>query len=216
MAGGNFSAGVLPARTKRTPSGCGSGHRGVCFYGAAFLLTAATPICGAQVFPSSAGNIAVETVAKDLNHPWALAFLPDGRFLVTERVGRMRIVASTGSLSAPIANVPQVFANDEAGLLDVALDHNYAQNSLIYFCYAEPEIGGARTALARARLSAGATPRLDDLKIIFREENASALGKCPQIRRFSDRAGWVVTAANEFADRCVTTPPRGPAARLNS
>jgi aldose sugar dehydrogenase len=140
------------------------------FSGAAFLLSAATSTCSAQVFPSSAGNIAVETVAKGLNFPWALAFLPDGRFLVTERVGRMRIVASTGSFSAPIANVPQVFVDSKAGLLDVALDRNYAQNSFIYFCYAEPAIGGARTALARARLSADAMPRLDELKIIFREE----------------------------------------------
>src|SRR5262249_26235987 len=138
--------------------------------GSAFLLTAAASTCGAQVFPSSAGNIAVETIAKDLNHPWALAFLPDGRFLVTERGGRMRIVASTGSLSAPIANVPQLINDTKGGLIDVALDRGYAQNSFIYFCYTEPAIGGARTALARARLSADATPRLDDLKIIFRQE----------------------------------------------
>ncbi len=138
--------------------------------GAVFLLAAASSVCDAQVFPSSAGNIAIETVAKGLNHPWALAFLPDGRFLVTERVGRMRIVENNGKLSAPIANVPAVFASGQGGLHDVALDRRYAQNGTIYFCYAEPASGGARTALARARLSADAAPRLDDVNIIFRQE----------------------------------------------
>src|SRR5262249_20514067 len=136
----------------------------------AFLLAAATSVCGAQVFPSAAGNIAVETVAKGLNHPWGLAFLPDGRFLVTERIGRMRIVGGEGALSAPVANVPKVFASGQGGLLDVALDRRYAQNSTIYFCYAEPASGGARTALARARLAADAAPRLDELNVIFRQE----------------------------------------------
>ena len=136
----------------------------------AFLLAAATSVCDAQVFPSAAGNLAVETVARGLNHPWGLAFLPDGRLLVTERAGRMRIVGGEGALSAPVANVPKVFASGQGGLLDVALDRTYAQNSTIYFCYAEPASGGARTALARARLAADAAPRLDELNVIFRQE----------------------------------------------
>jgi glucose/arabinose dehydrogenase len=147
------------------------------FSAAAFLLTAASSVCDAQVYPSSAGNIVIETVAKGLNHPWGLAFLPDGQFLVTERAGRMRIVQSDGRLSAPIANVPKVFASGQGGLLDVALDRSYAQNSTIYFCYAEPSSGGgARTALARARLGADAAPRLDELKIIFRQEGPLSSG----------------------------------------
>jgi aldose sugar dehydrogenase len=99
-----------------------------------------------------------------------LAFLPEGGFLVTERVGRMRIVESNGTLSAPIANVPKVFASGQGGLLDVALDRGFTQNGTIYFCYAEPARGGARTALARARLNADVSPRLDDLKIVFRQD----------------------------------------------
>src|SRR5262245_62651297 len=73
------------------------------------------------VYPSSAGNLSVQTVASGLVHPWALAFLPDGRMLVTERPGRMRIVARNGQLSPPVANVPQVFAVHQGGLLDVLL-----------------------------------------------------------------------------------------------
>src|SRR5262244_2304173 len=113
---------------------------------------------GAQVFRSSAGNVVVETVAKGLDHPWAIAFLPAGRMLVTERPGRMRIVSKDGKLSPALAGVPKVFASGQGGLHDVVLDRNYAQNHTIYFCYAEPVYGGARTALARARLIDEGTP----------------------------------------------------------
>ena len=124
----------------------------------------------AQDFPSSAGNLAVETIAHGLDHPWALAFLPDGRMLVTERPGRMHIVARDGKLSPPLAGVPKVFAVGQGGLLDVVLDRNYARNQTIYFCYAEPVNGGARTAMARARLIDEGAPRLDDVEVIFRQE----------------------------------------------
>src|SRR5579872_7571715 len=88
-----------------------------------------------QTFPSSIGNLKVETVARGLVHPWSLAFLPDGRMLVTERPGRMRIVTRDGKLSPPIAGVPKPFVRSQAGLLDVALDRDYAKNSTIYYCY---------------------------------------------------------------------------------
>ncbi len=137
----------------------------------------------AQVFPSSAGNLVVETVARGLDHPWAIAFLPDGRMLVTERPGRMRIVTKDGRLSPALAGVPSVFASGQGGLLDVALDRGYGANQTIYFCYAEPAGGGARTALARARLLLDeGTPdsapriRLDDVKVIFRQEGPLSSG----------------------------------------
>jgi glucose/arabinose dehydrogenase len=132
--------------------------------------------CQGQVFHSSAGDLAVTTVARGLVHPWGLAFLPDGRMLVTERPGRMRIVAKDGKLSPALAGVPQVFASDQGGLHDVALDRNYAQNQTIYFCYAEPAGGGARTALARARLVDEATPRLDAVTVIFRQQGPLSSG----------------------------------------
>src|SRR5215475_5414493 len=114
---------------------------------AAGIAKAADP-----VYPSSAGNLAVQTVATGLVHPWSLAFLPDGRMIVTERPGRMRLVAPNGQLSSPLANVPKVFAVGQGGLLDVILDREFAQNRTIYFSYSEPFNGGGRTALARARL----------------------------------------------------------------
>src|SRR5690348_1636914 len=107
----------------------------------AFLAAAAQ----AETFNSSAGPIAVTTVAANLSHPWSLAFLPDGRMLVTERPGRMRIVGKDGK-SDEVANVPKVFARGQGGLLDVILDRDFARNRTVYFSYAEPFDGGARTA----------------------------------------------------------------------
>src|SRR5262249_37230312 len=130
----------------------------------------------AEVFHSAAGDLAVATMARGLEHPWALAFLPDGRPLVTERSGRMRIVASDGTLSPPLAGVPKVAASGQGGLLDVALDRRFAETRTVYFCYAEPTGGGGRTALARAQLVDGARPRLDDVRVIFRQEGPLSSG----------------------------------------
>jgi glucose/arabinose dehydrogenase len=130
----------------------------------------------AQVFPSSAGDLAVPTAAKGLDHPWALAFLPDGRMLVTERPGRMRIVGKDGTLSPALADVPTVFASGQGGLHDVVLDRGFAQNHTIYFCYAEPVEGRARTALARARLIDEGTARIDAVEVIFRQAGPLSSG----------------------------------------
>src|SRR5919204_2529952 len=92
-------------------------------------------------FASSAGQLEVQTAASGLVHPWALAFLPDGRMLVTERPGRMRIVTPDGRLSPPLGGVPKVFAVSQGGLHDVVLDRSFSENKTIYFCFAEPERG---------------------------------------------------------------------------
>jgi glucose/arabinose dehydrogenase len=143
---------------------------------AASLLAAGCSASDAQVFHSSAGDLSVETVARGLENPWALAFLPDGRVLVTERPGRMRIVGKDGKLSPPLAGVPKVFASGQGGLHDVVLDRRYAENHTIYFCFAEPVSGGARTALARARLVGDASPRLEDVTVIFHQEGPLSSG----------------------------------------
>ena len=141
------------------------------------LLAFGSAPVAAQTTRSSAGDVAVETVARGLDHPWAIAFLPDGRLLVTERPGRMRIVATDGKLSPALASVPKVFASGQGGLLDVVLDRGYAQSHTIYFCYAEPGNGGARTTLARARLVDEGTPRLDDVKVIFQQDGPLSSGQ---------------------------------------
>ena len=140
---------------------------------AALLLLALPQAAHAQTFKSSTGDIKVETVASGLVNPWALAFLPDGRLLVTERPGRMRIVTPDGKLSPPLGGVPKVFASGQGGLLDVVLDRGFANNRTIYFCFAEPERGGGRTALARAKLGES---QLDDVQVIFHQEGPLSSG----------------------------------------
>jgi aldose sugar dehydrogenase len=127
-------------------------------------------------FASSAGPLEVQTVASGLVHPWSLAFLPDGRMLVTERPGRMRIVTQQGQLSPPLKGVPQVWASGQGGLLDVITDRAFPQNNTIYFCFSEREDGGGRTAVASATLNSGNVPRLEDLNIIFRQEGPLSSG----------------------------------------
>ncbi|WP_454723650.1 PQQ-dependent sugar dehydrogenase [Delftia acidovorans] len=125
-------------------------------------------------------NLSTEIVAEGLEHPWAAAFLPDGRYLVTERPGRMRIVQGDGRLGAPLAGLPAVEAAGQGGLLDVVLDSDFARNRQLYFCYSEPGSGADSsknsTALASARLSDDAS-RLEQVKVLFsqRPKYASAL-----------------------------------------
>jgi glucose/arabinose dehydrogenase len=126
-------------------------------------------------FASSAGQLEVQTIATGLVHPWALAFLPDGKMLVTERPGRMRIVTPEGQLSPPLKNVPEVWATGQGGLLDVITDKGFAQNRTIYFCFAERTGDGGRTAVARAKLNDG-SGRLDEVKIIFRQDGPLSSG----------------------------------------
>jgi aldose sugar dehydrogenase len=114
------------------------------------------------------GAVRTQTIARGLEHPWALAFLPDGRMLVTERPGRLRIVDRDGRISEPLAGVPKVLARGQGGLLDVALDPRFADNRLVYLAYAEPGEGRtAGTAVARGRLGEG---RLEDVRVIYRQQ----------------------------------------------
>jgi aldose sugar dehydrogenase len=119
--------------------------------------------------PATPTAYRLETVAAGLDHPWSLAWLPDGRMLVTERPGRLRLVSSGGALSPPIAGAPVVRAQDTGGLLDVVLDPDFAANHLIYLTYLEPQGSGAGIAVARGRLRDDpAAPALDELTVIFR------------------------------------------------
>lgn len=119
-----------------------------------------------QTIETEAGPVRVETVAEGLKHPWGMVFLPDGRMLVTERPGTLRLVSADGSLSDPLSGVPEVVAQGQGGLLDVALDPTFITNKLIYLSYAEAGDGGVGTAVARGRLEDGG---LTDLKVIFQQ-----------------------------------------------
>ena len=125
--------------------------------------------------PERKTNVAFDVVpvATGLSYPWGMAFLPDGRVLVTEKQpGQLRIVTPDGKISEPATGLPAVDARDQGGLLDVALDPAFAKNRLIYWSYSEPrEPGINNTAVARGRLSAdaGAAPRVDDVSVIFHQ-----------------------------------------------
>ena len=141
---------------------------------AAIVLTL---LAGPLLAPSAAqtrlktdkAEILLETVAGGLNHPWGFAFLPDGGMLVTERPGRLRLVAADGKVSPALAGVPSVYAQGQGGLLDVALAPDFAASRLVYLSFAEAGEGGASTAVARGRLNEAATA-LEGTTVIFRQQ----------------------------------------------
>jgi glucose/arabinose dehydrogenase len=113
----------------------------------------------------------VTPVATGLDHPWSLQFLPDGRMLVSERAGRLRIVAANGQLGAPIAGLPAVYAKGQGGLFDLLLDPDFAHNHTLFFSYFEPRSGGPGLTVARATLAvSGDSGSLQDVKAIFRAQ----------------------------------------------
>jgi glucose/arabinose dehydrogenase len=140
------------------------------------LLAGSSPAAALQTdAPKRKTGVAIkaETFAKGLVNPWGMAFLPDGRLLVTERPGRMRIVNKDGRLSPPLKGVPQVQAGGQGGLLDVALSSDFASSRRVYFSFSEPRGGGRNgTAVARAELAAEGAG-LDDVQVIFRQEPAA-------------------------------------------
>ena len=145
------------------------------FLGALYLGLAAIPghAQDAARLPSSAGPLDVQTVASGLENPWGLAFLPDGRMLVTERAGRLRIVSRNGTVSSPVIGVPPVLASGQGGLLDVALAPDFDATRLVYLSYAEPREGASGTSVARGRLMEDAgNARLENVEVIFRQQPA--------------------------------------------
>ena len=123
--------------------------------------------------PEARSNVAFTTVpiAEGLENPWGLAFLPDGRMLVTERAGRLRIITQDGQISPAVAGLPPVMVKGQGGLLGIALDPNHATNGLIYWSYSEPQADGTNnTAVARGRLLDGPTPRVENVQVIFHQK----------------------------------------------
>jgi glucose/arabinose dehydrogenase len=134
------------------------------------LVPLALAVVGASALAAEsyqAGPVSVVTVADGLEQPWGLEFLPDGRMLVTEKEGRLRLVGADGALSEPLAGVPEVYDRGQGGLLDVALDPDFAANRLVYLSFSEPGGPGGGTAVARGKLGAD---RLDDVTVIWRQQ----------------------------------------------
>ena len=137
---------------------------------APFVLAGLLALAAAPSVAQSPPSPKAQTVASGLQNPWAVAFLPDGRFLVTERPGRLRVVNADGQVQPAVQGLPEVAAGGQGGLLDVITDSAFASNRTIYFCFSEPGKGTTNsTALARARLSQDAK-RLEDVKVIFSQQ----------------------------------------------
>lgn len=136
------------------------------------IVTMILSSLGAVCFFSSAHAqyapvaLKIEVIASGLNHPWGMTFLPNGQLLVTERVGRLRIISTDGNVSKPLKGVPTVLSKGQGGLLDVVLDPDFSNNRIIYLSYAEPQSNKAGTAVAKAEL---VNTTLKNVEIIFRQ-----------------------------------------------
>ena len=147
------------------------------------------------LFPLALGaqSFRVVKLLEGLDHPWSLAFLPDGRMLLTERPGRLSLVGRDFKRTR-IEGVPRVYASGQGGLLEVALHPRFAENRFIYLSYAGPGEGGASTELARAKLDG---ERLEDLRVLFVEEPKTTGGLHFGGRIVFDRAGFLYLTLGE-------------------
>jgi glucose/arabinose dehydrogenase len=170
---------------------------------ALMTTTLSAMAAAAQEMTSEQGTLEVTPIVTGLEHPWALAFLPDRQgMLVTERAGNLRRVTADGKLSAPISGVPEVWAKGQGGLLDVALSPDFKQDRTVYLSYAEG--GGlgdkAGTAVGRGRLSEDLTS-LKDFQVIFRQEPKLSVGNHFGSRLVFDREGYLFITLGENNDR---------------
>lgn len=175
--------------------------------GAALLATPAV----AYQEDTELHTVKVETVASGLDHPWGLAFLPDGRMLVTEREGALRLVSAAGEVGPPLGGVPEVAAFGQGGLLDVILDPDHEANGVIYLSYAARGDGGYGTRVARARL---AGDRLTDVQVIFDAEPKSRGGRHFGSRLVFDREGFLFITQGDRGDRPRAQDPTDHAGAL--
>jgi len=154
-------------------------------------------------YPSEEGTLTVDEVATGLQHPWALAFLPDRKgMLVTERPGNLRIVSADGKLSQPLGGVPKVWAQGQGGLLDVVLSPDFKKDRMVYLTYAEDSGDGKTggTAAGRGRLSEDLT-RLENFTRIFQQQPKLSVGNHFGSRIVFDRDGYLFIALGENNNR---------------
>ncbi|GGM02018.1 hypothetical protein GCM10009425_11550 [Pseudomonas asuensis] len=169
------------------------------------LLLGGTVVAQAEVttYPSEKGTISVEVVSKGLDHPWALTFLPDAQsMLVTERPGRLRVLKLDGSLSDPLAGLPDVYNRSQGGLMDVALSPSFTEDRFVYLSYSEGGGDGdkAGTAVGRGKLSTDMT-RVEGFTVIFRQEPKLSTGAHFGSRLVFDREGHLFIALGENNQR---------------
>jgi len=159
----------------------------------------------AQTVQSQEHSFRVVTLTKGLDHPWGLAFLPDGRMLVTERPGRLRIVGRDGRLEQqPVSGLPQVAQHGQGGLMDVVLHPKFAENGLVYLSFAARGPEGVSTEVARGRLSGN---RLENVEVIFRQLPKTNTGLHFGSRLVFDRAGFLYITLGDRGEMARAQKP---------
>lgn len=196
------------------------------------LVAVVSAPAAAQTVQSEKHAFRVVTLVRGLQNPWSLAFLPDGRMLVTEREGRLRIVSKDFQLDPkPVEGLPEIVASGQGGLFDVVIHPQYAQNGWIYWAYNAPGPGGWGTAMARGKLDGY---RMSNVQVLFSMEPKTRAGHhfggrivfdgkglvyltlgdrgdMPRAQKLDDHAGSVirllddgrVPADNPFVNRAV-------------
>ncbi|MEM9139100.1 MAG: PQQ-dependent sugar dehydrogenase [Pseudomonadota bacterium] len=180
-------------------------------------LAIAAPV-SAETHSTSAGPVEITPVVRDLETPWAVAFLPDGRFLITERDGALLLVEADGRSRRSIAGVPEVRASGQGGLLDVALDPDFSENRRLYLSFSDPVgVLSARTAVASARLSDHAG-RLEDVRIVFRQDPDKRGGRHFGSRIVPDGKGnlFITTGDRGDDEMAQTTTHIGKVIRIRA
>ena len=172
----------------------GATAAGVPILAAVLAIVVLAGAAGAQTIRSREHAFTVEKIVEGLEHPWSLAFLPDGRMLVTERPGRLRIIRNGRLEPRPVTGLPPIMAFGQGGLLDVVLHPAFAGNGLVYLSYAGGGRGGIGTEVARGRL---AGDRIEDLQVLFRMEPKSGGGRHFGSRLVFDRKGYLYITLGE-------------------
>jgi len=160
------------------------------------LLVAGEP-ARAQAITTDEHALRVATLVSGLDHPWGMAFLPDGRILVTERPGRLRIIRDGRLEPALVTGLPEIAAYGQGGLLDVAAHPRIAENALVYISYTARGAGGVGTEVARGRLGGN---RLENVEVIFRQQPKGTTGRHFGSRLVFDRAGYLYITLGDRGD----------------
>ncbi|HPE01814.1 MAG TPA: PQQ-dependent sugar dehydrogenase [Burkholderiaceae bacterium] len=183
---------------------------------ASLTLAGALVAHASEPAKSSGAAPRVVTVTQGLDQPWGLAFLPDGRMLVTERPGRLRVIGADGRLDpVPVAGLPRIDAHNQGGLLDVVLHPDFAKNGWVYFSYVQKGEGGWGTELARGRLAGGPGAwRLDEVQTLFRMAPKSASGLHFGSRLVFDRAGLLYLTLGDRGEMARAQRPDDHAGKI--
>ncbi len=147
-----------------------------------------------QMIESDKVSMRIDTMATGLENPWGMAFLPDGRILIAERPGRLRVFASGELRDEPVSGLPDIWAHGQGGLLDVVLHPDYDENGWIYIAYAEPRNGGGNTSVSRGRINGNS---FTDVELIFRGEPATGAGQHFGSRIVFDDDGYLFTTIGD-------------------